>query len=61
MVVVAIFTAFNTLLSMIWNPGLIPRIFNNVVNDLKACIIYLSLLFFVSVVIMVLQPYTYIT
>ena len=42
------------------NPGLIPWIFNYVVNSVKARILSLSLIFFVTFFIMALQSYTYI-
>ena len=48
-------------LSMKWKPGLIPRRFKSSVNDVKDIIIYLSILFFIAVVSMALQYYTYIT
>ena len=50
MVVMAILKAIDDSLSIIWNPELIPRILNSVVNYVKDCIIQLSLLFFIAVV-----------
>ena len=52
MVVMYIFNAVNTLLSMKCNPGLILWILKYVVNYLKARIISLSLLFLNAVVIL---------
>ena len=46
---------------MKWKPGLIPRLFKSSVNYMKAPIIYLSLLLFISVIRMALQSYTYMT
>ena len=60
MVVIVIFKAVDASLSMKWKPGLISWIFKSSYNYVKALIIYLSLLFFVYVVRMVLQSYTYI-
>ena len=45
--------------SMKWKPGLIPSLLKYSVNYVKACIIYLSLLFFIAVVRMELQSYIY--
>ena len=61
MVFNAILNYVDDLLSMKWNPGLIPRPFKYVVAFMKVRIISLSLLFLVSVVRMALQSYTYIT
>ena len=61
MVVIVRFKAVYALLSMKWKPGLIPRLFKSPVNDVKALIITLSLLLFISIVRMALNPYTYIT
>ena len=52
-----LFNSAGALLSMKWNPGLILRIFNSLIDAVKACIIYLSLLFLISVVRMELQYY----
>ena len=60
-VIVAILKYVDASFSMKCNPGLIPWIFNSVVNDVKARIIYLSVLLFVYVVMMALQSYTYMT
>ena len=49
MVAITIFKAVDSSLSMNWNPGLIPQLFNYVVNSMKAPIISLSLLFFIAV------------
>ena len=61
MVVIVSFKAVYASLSMKLKPWLIPHIFKSSVNDVKSLIIYLSLLFFISVVRMALQSYTYIT
>ena len=58
---IVIFKAVDALLSMKWKPGLITWLLKSSVNDVKALIISLSLLFFVAVVRMALQSYTYIT
>ena len=60
MVIIARFKAVDALLSTKWKPGLIPWLLNYSVNDVKSIIIYLSLLFFIAVVSMELQSYTYI-
>ena len=54
-VVISIFKGVYVSLSIEWNPGLIPRIFNSSVDYVKACIISLSRLFFIDVVSMALQ------
>ena len=54
------FTAVDASLSMIWNPGLIPRLFKSVVQSVNKRIISLLLMLFVSVVRMAFQSYTYI-
>ena len=59
MVVMGIFAAADALEYIICNPGFIPQIFNSVVTYVNACIISLSLMFFVAVVIMALQSYTH--
>ena len=61
MVVIYIFNAVDASLSMKWNPVLILRIFKSIVNDVKARIIYLSLLLFIAVFRMKFQSYTYTT
>ena len=61
MVEIVSFKAVDDLSSMKWKPGWIPWIFKSSVKYVKALIISLSLLFFISVVRMALQPYTYIT
>ena len=61
MVVIVRFKAVDDSLSMKWKPGWIPQIFKYSVKYVKALIVSLSLLFFIAVVRMVLQPYTYIT
>ena len=61
LVVIFSFKAVDDSLSMKWNPGWIPRLFKSSVKDVKALIISLSLLFFIDVVSMKLQSYTYIT
>ena len=48
-------------LSMKWDLGLIPQFLKSVANSVKYRIISLSLLFFVKVVRMTLQSYTYMT
>ena len=55
MVVIAILKAAHDSLSMKWNTGLIPWIFNSPVNSVRACVISLSLLFFIAVVMMPLK------
>ena len=60
-VVIFIFKALGSSLSMKCRPGLIPRLFKSSVNYVKYRIISLSLLFFVAVFRMVLQSYTYMT
>ena len=61
MIVIASFKVVDSSLSMIWKHGLIPRPCKSSVNDVKALIISLSLLFLIDVVRMKLQSYTYIT
>ena len=61
MVSIDVLGAVDNFLSMEFNPGLITRLFKSVVNDVKARIIFLLLQFFVAVVILTLQLYTYIT
>ena len=60
MVVIVSFKAVYVSLSMKWKPGLTLWIFKSSVNVVKAFIISLSLLFFIAVVRMALQSYTYI-
>ena len=48
MVVMAFLNSGDASLSMMWNPGLIPRLFKSAVNYVKARIIYLSLLLFIG-------------
>ena len=55
------FKAVDNLLSMIWNPGFILLLFKYVIIHVKAHIISLSFMVFIVFVVMVLQPYTYIT
>ena len=57
---IVIFNTADDSLSMKWKPGLILQLFKSAVNLVKARIISLSLLFFIAVVSMELQPYTYI-
>ena len=61
MVVIAIFKVVGASFSMKWNPSLIPQLFKSPVSSVKACIISMSLLFFISSVRMTLQSYTYMT
>ena len=61
MEVIVIFKAVDDSLSMKWKPWLILQLFNSLVNSVKAHIISLSLIFFIAVVRMALQSYTYIT
>ena len=61
MVVIVIFKDVYYSLSMKWNPGLIRRIFKYSLNSVKARIISLSLIVFIAVFSMVLQPYTCMT
>ena len=61
MEVIVIFKAVNASLSIKWKPWLIYQIFKSSVNDVKSLIISLSILFFITVVRMVLQSYTYMT
>ena len=61
MVVIVSFNAVDALLSMKWKPGMIPRLFKSSVNYVKSLIVSLSIQFFIYVVSMVLQSYTYIT
>ena len=61
MEVIVIFKVIDASLSMKWKPGLIPQLLKSSVNDVKALIISLSLLFLIAVVRMVLQSYKYIT
>ena len=58
--VIIIFKAVDASLSMKLKPGLIPQILKYSVNDVRALIISLSLILFIYVVRMKLQPYTYI-
>ena len=58
-VFIAVFNAVDASFSMRFNPGLITWNFKYIVNYVKACIIYLSLLFLISVVRMALKSYTY--
>ena len=58
---IVVIKAADALLSIKWNPELIPRILKSLGNSVKARIISLSLLFFISVVSIVLQSYTYVT
>ena len=58
MVIIVIFKAVDASFSMRWKHGLIPRLFKSSVNDVKAFIVSLSLLFFIAVVRMALQSYT---
>ena len=60
-VVIAVFKAADAPLSRKWNPGLVLRLFKSVVNYVKACIISLSILLFVSIVGVALQSYAYMT
>ena len=60
MEVIVIFKEVYASLSMKCKYGLIPQIFKYSVNDVKALIIYLPLLLFISVVRMALKPYTHI-
>ena len=57
MVDIYIFNADDALLSMKWNHRLIMRIFNSLINSVKARIISLALLCLIYVVRMVLQSY----
>ena len=59
-VIIVRFKAVDDSLSMKWKPGWINRLLKLFVKDAKALIIYLSLLFFIAVVRMELQSYTYI-
>ena len=59
MVVIAISNGVDASLPMKWNLVLIPRILKSVVNSVESRIIYLSLLFFIAVLRMVLQLCTY--
>ena len=61
MVSVVIFKAVDALLPMKWKPGWVTRIFKSSFKDVKYLIISLSLIFFVAVVRMVSQSYTYLT
>ena len=58
---IVIFNSANASFSMKFNPGFIPWVFKSSVNSMKDRIIYLSLLFFIAVVRMVLQSCTYTT
>ena len=58
---IVVFKAVDASLSIECKPGLIPQNFKSSVNDVKDLIILLSLIFFIAVVRMVLQSYTYIT
>ena len=55
MVVIVSFKEVDASLSMKWKPGRIPRRFKSSVKDVKALIISLSLLSFISVVRMALH------
>ena len=55
MVVIVSFNGVDASFSIKWKPGLIPWLFKSSVNDVKDLIIYLSLLFFIAAVRMVLQ------
>ena len=59
MVVIAILKYVDASFSMRWNSGLIPQLFKSIVNYVKSRIISLSILFFVDVVRMTLQVYTF--
>ena len=61
MVLIVIFKYVDALLSIKFNPGLIPQILKYSVNYVKACIISLSLLLLIDVVRMESQSYTYMT
>ena len=61
MVIIVSFKAVDAPLSMKWKPGWIPLLFKSLVKDMKNLIISFSLLFFISVVRILLQSYTYIT
>ena len=52
MEVIVIFKAVDVSLSVKWKPGFITWILKSSVNDVKALIISLSLIFFVAVVSM---------
>ena len=58
MEVIVIFKYVDASLSIKWKIGLIIRLFNHSVKSVKARIISLSLIFFIAVVRMALQPYT---
>ena len=60
MVVIVILKAIDYSLSMTWNYGLIPHLFQSSVNSVKDRIISMSLLFFVAVVRITLKSYSYI-
>ena len=59
MVVIVTFKYLDALLSMKFNPGLIPQVFKSLVYSVKDRIIPLSFLFFVDVVRTALQSYTH--
>ena len=61
MVGIYVFKAIDASLSMKWNPGLILCLFKYSVKSVKYCIISLSLLFFINVVGVEFQSYTYMT
>ena len=61
MVVIVSFRAVYASLSMKWKPRLIPWLLKSSVNYVKALIISLSPLFFITVVRTTLKSYTYIT
>ena len=58
--VIVIFKLVDDSLSTKWKPGLIIWLLNYSVNYVKAIIISFSLLLFIYIVRMELQPYTYI-
>ena len=61
MKVIVIFKVVDASLFIKWEPGSILRLFKPSVKYVKYHRTYLSLLFFISVVRMVLQSYTYMT
>ena len=61
MVVIVILKGVDAALAIKWDSGFIPRVFKTSINSMKALIISFSLLFFVAVVRVELQSYTYIT
>ena len=54
-VVMTIFNDVDSLTTIKWNPGFITQLFKSVVNYMEACIIYLSILFFIAAIRMELQ------